>query len=301
MRVTTPAAGDRQLRVHPDDGQPGPTAARLLLGTELRKLREAAGVTREGAAAAIRGSAPKISRLELGRLGFKQRDVGDLLDLYGLADQRGRATLLSLARRANEPGWWAAYRDVVPDWFEPYLGLEQAASIIRTYEVQLVPGLLQTEAYARAVFQLADAAPPEQVEQRVRLRMHRQQILRRADPPHLWAVIDEAALSRPIGGPAVMRAQYEHLCEAAQLRHVNIQILPFRAGGHSASGGPITILRFPGGELADVLYLEQLDRAAYPARPEDLARYWGVLNNLATKADPPIASTMTLREYLSHS
>jgi transcriptional regulator with XRE-family HTH domain len=289
------------VRVHLDDGQTGPTAARLRLGAELRKLREAAGLTREDAAAAIRGSAPKISRLELGRLGFKQRDVGDLLDLYGMDDRLGRATLLALARQANEPVWWAGYRDVVPDWFEPYLGLEQAASIIRTYEVQFVPGLLQTEAYARAVFRIAGTAPPEQVEQRVRLRMRRQQILHRAGPPHLWAVIDEAALSRPIGGPVVMRAQYEHLCALAQLRQVNIQILPFRAGGHSAAGGPISILRFPGGELPDVIYLEQLDRAAYPARPGDLARYWGVLNNLATEADPPIASTMTLRGYLSHS
>ena len=124
--------------------------------------------------------------------------------------------------------------------------------------------------------------------------MRRQEILHRADPPHLWAVIDEAALRRPVGGAAVMRAQIEHLLEISRLRHVNIQVLPFRAGGHAAGGGPVTLLRFAGDQLPDVVYLEQLASATYPSSTADLAYYWDILNQLATKADPPIASAMIL-------
>ena len=194
-----------------DYGEAGPTAVRMLLGARLRKLREAAGVSREDAGYAIRGSGSKISRLELGRTGCKLRDVGDLLDLYRVGAGE-RATLLAMAGSANAPGWWQQYGDAVPDWFEPYLGLEQAAEVIRCYEVQFVPGLLQTPDYARAVFQIEAGNDPElDTGQQVSVRIRRQQVLHRPRPPRLWAVIDEAALRRPIGGTAVARAQLEHL------------------------------------------------------------------------------------------
>jgi transcriptional regulator with XRE-family HTH domain len=277
----------------------GPTAARMLAGAELRRLREAAGLSREQAGYAIRSSAPKISRLELGRTGFKQRDVADLLALYGVHDEAERATMLTLARQASTPGWWHAYSGVLPAWFESYLGLEQDACLIRSYQVQFVPGLLQTEEYARAIIGLDLSANDEQTEQRVRIRMRRQQILRRPGPPQLWVVIDEAALRRQVGGTEVMRGQIRHLIDVAQLSHIKIQVVALSAGGHAAGGGPITLLRFPGERIADMVYLEQLDSAVYPARPADLGYYWNVLNRLATEAESPAASIGTLRTILA--
>jgi transcriptional regulator with XRE-family HTH domain len=179
----------------------------MLLGARLRKLRDATGISQEEAGRAIRGSESKICRLELGRISFKLRDVGDLLDLYGVSEDE-RATLLAMARQANAPGWWQAYSDVIPVWFQSYIGLEQAAGVIRDYQVQFIPGLLQTADYARAVIQIGTGdtdTPQPEVGQRVSLRLRRQQILHRGSPTRLWAVIDEAALRRPIGGTAVAR------------------------------------------------------------------------------------------------
>src|SRR5690349_13997096 len=179
----------------------GPTVLRIMLGSQLRRLREQRGISREAAGYTIRASESKISRLELGRVGFKERDVVDLLALYGVAEGEERAALLGLAREANAPGWWHKYGDVLPSWFQSYVGLEAAANLIRTYEVQFIPGLLQTEDYARAVISLGNsAAPPEEIEQRVSLRITRQKLLTRGDGPRLWAVVDEAAFARPIGG-----------------------------------------------------------------------------------------------------
>ena len=294
MSVTASGIENRICPAGPGD-QPGPIMARLQLGIHLRLLREAAGISREAAAGRIRASAPKISRLELGRTGFKQRDVADLLDLYGLAEGDARHALLRLAGQANAPAWWSSYRDVLPGWFEHYLGLEQAACAIRCYEVQYIPGLLQTEDYARSVFQLGGQLSADAVEQRVRLRMQRQQILRRSDPPRLWVILDEAALQRPVGGPAVMRGQLARLGEAAETRHITIQVLPFRAGSQFASGHPITVLQLPAPGLPDVVYLEHLDRGVYLSKPAELAHYRGVLGGLGAEADPPIASALMLR------
>lgn len=225
----------------------GPTVLRILLGNQLRKLRESRSITREDAGYEIRSSGSKISRIELGRVSFKERDVADLLTLYGVTDPQERAVLLALARQANAPGWWHHYGDVLPAWFQSYLGLEAASALIRTYEIQFVPGLLQTREYARAVILLGHAgASPEEIERRVELRNNRQQqVLDRVNPPHLWAVIDEAVLRRPIGGPDVMRGQLEALIEASKRPHVQLQIMPFNKGGHAAAGGPFAILRFP--------------------------------------------------------
>src|SRR5215218_5213930 len=207
----------------------------MLLGSQLRRLREAKGVSREDAGYTIRASESKISRMELGRVGFKERDVADLLTHYGLSDGEERDRLLALARDANAPGWWHRYSDILPAWFQPYIGLESAASMIRNYEVQFIPGLLQTRDYARAVVQLGHApSGADSVERRVDLRMTRQQVLHRPDAPQFWAVVDEAALRRPVGGREVMLAQIQALIEATALPNVVVQVVPFGIGGHAA-------------------------------------------------------------------
>jgi transcriptional regulator with XRE-family HTH domain len=262
------------------------SSARLVLGMRLRRLREAAGVSSEDAGQAIRASRSKISRLEHGRTGFKSRDVADLLTLYGVSDDAEHATMLALAKHSNADSWWQEYADVVPAWLEHYLDLERAASLIRSYEVACIPGLLQTADYARAVLRSAHPDAPEaEVERRVQLRLRRQQVLWRDDPVRLWAVIDEAALRRPVGDSAVMRAQIAHLIEVSRLSHVNIQVLPLSAGGHAAGGGSVTLLRFSEFELPDMVYLEPLLTAVYLSKPEDSAYYRNVLDRLATQAE----------------
>lgn len=197
----------------------GPTVLRMMLGSRLRHLREAARITRDDAGYAIRASPSKISRMELGRVGFKERDLADLLTMYGVTDERMRTDLLVLAQRANVPGWWSKYDDILSDWFETYLDLEAAASVIRTFELQFIPGLFQTEAYAREVILLGHrAAPAEEIDRRVSLRLKRQELLTNPQPPRVWAVIDEAALRRPVGGLTVMRGQLDRLIEVAQRR-----------------------------------------------------------------------------------
>ncbi|MGC4806252.1 helix-turn-helix domain-containing protein [Micromonospora sp. DT233] len=260
----------------------------MLLGAQLRRLRESRGVTREGAGYEIRASESKISRMELGRVGFKERDVADLLSLYGVTDTEERESLLKLARDANSPGWWHRYGDVLPAWFQAYLGLESAAAMIRSYEVQFVPGLLQTPAYARAVVLLGHRrAEAEEIDRRVGLRMQRQELLRRPRPPQLWAVVDEAALRRPIGGAEVMREQLDALIEVTRSPHVRLQIIPFDAGGHAAAGGAFTILRFDDQDLPDIVYIEQLTSAIYLDKREDLDYYAVAMERLCVEAEPP--------------
>ncbi|MET8677927.1 helix-turn-helix transcriptional regulator [Streptomyces sp. NPDC004647] len=280
----------------------GPTALRIVLGTQLRKLREANGVSTQTAANAIRGSHAKISRLELGRVGFKERDVADLLTLYGIADPSEREDFLALARRATAPGWWHQYSDVLPSWFETHLGLEEAAAVIRTYENQFVPGLLQTEGYARAVTKLGHPrASATEVERRVRLRTTRQELLHREDPPRFWAVLDEASLRRPLGGTAVMREQLTHLIEMARLPHVTLQIAPFSLGGVAAAGGPVTILRFLEPDLPDVVYLEQLTSALYLDKEEDVDDYLYVMDRLCAEAERPATTVPFLEKVLDET
>jgi transcriptional regulator with XRE-family HTH domain len=274
----------------------GPAAARLRLGAQLRRLRQAAGITRRDAAAAIRSSESKITRLELGRTGIKLRDLWDLLDFYG-AEPAGQASMTALARTGNNRGWWQEYGDAVPAWQATYLGLEQSASLIRGYEPRFVPPLLQTPEYARTLLTGAPGDPDAgRTERRLAVLLRRQQILHREDPPRVWTVIDESALRRPVGGPAMMRAQLDHLIDIARLGHVNIQVLPFRAGGHAACGTPVVLLRFAGDKLPDIVCVEYFTGAVYPSRPADLTRYWDLLNQFATQADPPIASTLILEQ-----
>jgi hypothetical protein len=272
----------------------------MLLGAHLRRLREAQGVTREDAGWEIRSSDSKISRMELGKVSFKERDVADLLTLYGVTDTEERERLLLLARDANTPGWWHRYGDVLAGWFQFYLGLEAAANLIRTYEVQFIPGLLQTREYARAVVLLANGrASAQEIERRVDLRVKRQQVLSSAQPPQVWAVIDEAALRRPIGGYAVQRAQIQSLIDATEMPNVRLQILPFEVGGHAGAGGSFTILRFPEGDLPDIVYVEQLTSALYLDKREDLDAYAEAMERLCVEADPPGRTADKLAKMLT--
>lgn len=291
---------DDEGRSAPSESRPqtGPTVLRIALGAQLRRLREANGITREAAGYTIRASHAKISRLELGRVGFKERDVADLLTLYGVTDDQEREALLNLARQANSPGWWHQYNDILPPWFETYLGLEQASSVIRTYESQFVPGLLQTEDCARRVIGLGyPACAPEDLDRRIALRMRRQQILTQPGGPNLWAVIDEAALWR-LGGRGAMRSQIQHLIDMAELPNVTLQAMPLCVGGHAAAGGPFTILRFAEPDLPDVVYLEQLTSALYLDKVQHVEHYLMVMDRLCVQAKSP-AKTVSFLSNLS--
>lgn len=277
----------------------GPTVLRIVLGAQLRRLRDTRQITCEEAGTAIRASHSKISRMELGRVRFRRRDVADLLTLYNVTDEAERAPLLALAERANEPGWWHSYSDILPSWFEVYIGLEEAASRIRSYEVQFIPGLLQTEDYARAVTLLGHPdAPGHEVERRVGLRMRRQALLSTDDPPHIWAVMDEAALRRPLGGVQAMRRQLRHLLEIVDLPNVTLQVVPFELGGHAAAGGPFSVLRFAEPDLPDVVYLEQLTSALYLDKREDVDHYLAVMERLCIDAEPATQIRDTLSKIL---
>jgi transcriptional regulator with XRE-family HTH domain len=278
----------------------GPTVQRLVLGSQLHRLRDSRGITAEQAAEAIRGSHSKISRMEHGRVGFKERDVGDLLTLYGVTDSEERAALLNLAREANTPGWWHAYSDILPTWLEAYVGLEAAASVLRTYEVQLVPGLLQTEEYTRALIRQGSAVTEEEIVRRGELRASRQEILRRPDAPQLWAVVDEGALRRPVGG-AIVREQLKHLIEVTDHPAVTLQVLPFEAGAHAAMGGPFTILRFAEPDLADVVYIEQLTSALYLDKPVEVDSYLEVMEQLCLQAEPATNTADILSRILAET
>ncbi|ANY09528.1 helix-turn-helix domain-containing protein [Pseudonocardia sp. HH130630-07] len=265
----------------------GPVALRILVGTHLKRFREAAGVSRPESADLLRGSEAKISRIESGRVGFKQRDVADLLTLYGVTDETERTDFLALARRASEPGWWQPFSDAMPEWFSTYVGLEQAAVSIRTYEPQLIPGLLQTEGYARAVIELGRPAPLEDIDRRIALRMGRQEILESATAPGYWAVIDEAALRRPMGSDQAMRDQLEHLLKVSDLPNVSLQVLPFNKSGAAAAGGPFILLRFAHADLPDIVYLEQLTSALYLDKTYDVETYRVLIDRLAAVALTP--------------
>jgi len=266
----------------------GPTVLRMLLGAQLRRLRETAGVTRDDAGYHIRASGSKISRMELGRVSFKERDVTDLLEYYGIDDVAEKEKLVQLTREANATPWYQKFQDVVPDWFHVFVGLEEAAQLIRVYEVQFVPGLLQTEEYARAIIlQGAPALDSDEVERRVALRLGRQKLLTRENPPRYWVVMDEAALRRPMGGRDVHVGQIERLIDLVGEPNITIQVMPFRYGGHAAEGGAFTIMRFPETDLPDVVYMEYLTGAHYIDKPEEVERYAAVMERLSVAGTSP--------------
>lgn len=269
------------------DQRGSPTARRIMLGTRLRRLREAADISRSEAGFTIRSSESKISRLELGRVSFKPRDVTDLLTMYGVTDPEKREVFLEMVRRSNEPGWWHRYTDLVADWFQDYLGLEESASRIQTWEQQFVPGLLQTEDYAKAIISHGwSPMAAQSVQRQVGMRMRRQALLGRPDPPKLWAVIDESVLHRPIGGRQVMLDEVEHLIELTKRPNITLQVVPYQFSGYAAEGS-FTALRFAEPELPDVVYIEHLSGALYLDKRSDTELYGRVFDRLTVDAYTP--------------
>jgi hypothetical protein len=264
----------------------GPTVRRRILGSELRKLRQSARLSRKDAGKEIGAGEMKIARMELGQAEFDPAEVGLLLTLYGVRDEYRRAAMITFAEEANEADWWQRFGSAIPDWFSTYVGLEEAAGVIRTYEVQFVPGLLQTKDYARAVMAGGNGGTTD-LDKRLALRMERQRILDADTAPRFWAVIDETALRRPIGGGATMIGQFDHLLEMAERDNITIQIMPFRYGTHAAEGGTFNLLRFPEPELRDVIYIEQLTGALYLDKREDVDQYAAAMDRLCADSASP--------------
>lgn len=275
----------------------GPAVVRMVLGARMRRFREASGITCADAGYAIRGSHSKISRMELGRTGFKRRDVADLLTLYGVCDQVELDGMFSLVEQANAPGWLHEYGDVLPSSVETRLELEQCASVIRCYENQFIPDLLQTADYARALIELLHPAAPQcEVARRIGLLTKRQMVLHAPASCRLWTIIDEAALRRQPGTAATMRRQLRRLIEISELPHVTIQVMPFSTG--VAAGGAITVLRFAEPEIADVVYLDQFTGALYLTKPADVQHYAQVVDRLCTRAELPAKTAAFLRQLI---
>lgn len=276
------------------EGSGAPTARRIVLGAQLRRMREAAEISRADAGYAIRGSDSKISRMELGRVGFKERDVADLLTMYGITDENERAFYLDLVLKSNERGWWHRFTDLMPDWFSNFVGLEESASLIQNYELLFVPGLLQTEEYIRAVASHGQVTRmDDETERRVNLRLQRQRVLFRQGAPRLWAVVDESVLHRPLGGAATLRRQIEHLLEVTKQPNITLQVVPYRLSGYSAEGS-FSMLRFAEPSLPDVVYIEHLNGALYLDRPNEIEVYGRVIDRLAVDAETPDRSRQTL-------
>ncbi|MFC7534550.1 helix-turn-helix domain-containing protein [Actinoplanes sp. GCM10030250] len=283
------------------DDRGAPTALRMRVGARLRRYRLAQQVSREDAGWHIRASESKISRMELGRVPFKERDITDLLTFYGVEDDE-RQDLLTLVREANTPAWWQSLSDVVPPWFTSYLGLEQAASMIRTYDLHFVPALLQTPDYTRALLELSCSSSQEEIDRRVSLRQERQHVLRGTSPAVLWAAVDEAALHRQLGGPEVMRRQLEVLAEASRVPNIRLHIGSFRADALAMAGLPFTILRFAEPELPDMVYVEQPTGATYVDRPLDVEQYALAIDRACAAAAPPSRAASAVEAILrSHT
>jgi transcriptional regulator with XRE-family HTH domain len=270
------------LAIVPESSE-GPTVLRILLGTHLRRLREARGVTARQAATAIRASESKISRMELGRNAIREIDVLDLLTLYGVPATE-REQLLALAEQANRPGWWHRYNDILPEWFQAYVGMEEAARSIRVYEPQLIPGLLQVEDYAAAVIALGDF-PVEERERHVILRKERQRRFREGRL-RLWVIVDESALRRTVASTAVQIAQLQYLRGMCVSRALTMQVIPYGVGGHAAPSG-FSILRFAERDLPDVIYVENLTSALYLDKQVEVDRYMLAMERLCLAACVP--------------
>ncbi|MGK5532371.1 helix-turn-helix domain-containing protein [Streptomyces sp. URMC 129] len=268
------------------EARSGPTVGQIVLGLRLRDLRERAGCSFADAAQALSVNTTTVRRMEKAEVGLKPLYVKALLERYGVPRAEADSFLL-LVNEANRPGWWHRFRDVLPDWFGLYVSLEGEASLIRAYEPHCVPGLLQTEDYARALLRTGfPNAPQEEIARRVALRMERQELLSRSRAPLLWAVIEEGVLRRRVGGPAVMRAQIDRLIEATSLPNVTLQIMPFSAGPHPGMFGPFQLFRFEIPELPDIIYAESLTGAVYLDERPDTVAYLEVLDRMGAQAAP---------------
>ncbi|WP_328785149.1 helix-turn-helix domain-containing protein [Streptomyces canus] len=262
-------------------GTSAPTVLRMILGRRLQERRQGAGASLEDAARALRVTSLTIRRLEKAEVALKPLYVEKLLETYG-ADQQEIDEFVVLAERANEPGWWHTYRNVLPNWFSAYVSLEAGARTLRTYEPHYVTGLLQTHAYARGV--LRGGFPNEADEdlgRRVDLRLRRQSLLERPDAPTLWVVMEEAVLHRVVGGPEVMREQIERLLEVSELEHVSVDVVPFTAGAHVGACAPFTYFRFEEPELPDIVYTEVLSGAMYLDQRADVSAHLEAHNRMS--------------------
>ncbi|MEU5191218.1 helix-turn-helix transcriptional regulator [Streptomyces klenkii] len=264
-----------------------PTVLRVVLGKRLHDLREKAGLSYEEAGRALDVTHATVRRMEKAEVGLKLPYVEKLLRVYGVTDAAEVEGFLDLAREANRPGWWHRFRDVLPEWFSAFVSLEGEANLIRAYEPHYVPGLLQTERYARAVLRAGmPHAPEADIERAVAVRRERQSLLTREGAPLLWVVMDETVLRRPIGGPDIMREQVSRLAEATTLPNVRLQIMPFAAGPHPAMYGPFHIFRFPLPELPDIAYAENLVGASYFDQREDVSAFLEALDRMCAQAAP---------------
>ncbi|MGN9760599.1 helix-turn-helix domain-containing protein [Streptomyces sp. SD31] len=295
------AESPRISRLEPylNRSEPAPTLLKMLVGVQLTGIREDFGLSQDQAARAAGFSPAKLSRIEAGkgRRPPTEADVRTLLELYQ-AEEYEASVLLQLLRRAGEPGWWQRYdKRLMPEWFDRLVGLQEAATAIRTFELQYVPGLLQTEAYAQAVVERGlPSAPGREVQRRVELRMRRRELLHRPDAPQLWAIVDESVLLRMLGSREVMREQLEYLEEMARRPHVTLQIVPLDVTNASAPAIPVTYLRFGGIDLPDIVYLEHIKSAAFLEDQDETEEYRIVLDRLGDEALNPRESLERLRE-----
>jgi transcriptional regulator with XRE-family HTH domain len=272
-----------------------PTIRRRRLGAELRRRREAAGVTIEGVAERLECSASKISRIETGHTSATPRDVRDMLEIYGVVGSEADE-LVQISREARQKGWWHPYSAVLTS---AYVGLEAAANSVRCYEQQVVPGLLQTEDYAHAMIRAA-ARPDstaEEVERRVRVRLGRQSLLTQDDPIDLWVVLDEAAVGRPVGGDAVMRAQLERLVAAAEQPNITIQVLPFEVGAHAGMDGTFAILDFPEPSDPEVVFAENATGGLFLEKADEIRKYLFIFEQISTAALSPEDSVILISKF----
>ncbi|MFE9612167.1 helix-turn-helix domain-containing protein [Streptomyces sp. NPDC006012] len=281
-------------------GASAPTVLRMILGRRLQDMRQAAGASLEDAAKALRVTSLTIRRLEKAEVALKPLYVEKLLETYGAGTQE-IDEFVALAERANEPGWWSAYRDVLPNWFTAYVSLETGAKTLRTYEPHYVTGLLQTHVYAREV--LRGGFPngsEEELERRVDLRLRRQSLLATPDAPTLWVVMEEAVLHRAVGGPQVMREQIDRLLEVSELGHVSIDIVPFSAGAHVGACAPFTYFRFEEPELPDIVYTEILSGSMYLDQREDVVSHLEAhtrMSLLTSSEDSKVLLNRMRKEY----
>ncbi|MFE9022525.1 helix-turn-helix domain-containing protein [Streptomyces sp. NPDC007808] len=278
--------------------RPAPTVGQVVLGKRLQELRESAGLGRDEAARVLRVAAATVRRMETAEVALKIPYVQVLLETYGVPQDEA-AAFVDLAEEANQPGWWQRFHDVLPDWFSLYVSLEGAARIVRSYEPHFVPGLLQTEAYARAVLEAGTIGQsgPETVERHVALRMRRQRLLERPDPPHLWVIMDETVLLRPVAARGeVMRGQLDKLLEFAERDRVTLQIAEFASGPHPGTYAPFTLFRFAEPELPDMVYTEYLSGALYLDSRKEVAAHLEVLDHMSTAAASAERTKKILRE-----
>ncbi|MEU1705187.1 helix-turn-helix transcriptional regulator [Streptomyces sp. NPDC005706] len=276
-----------------------PTVGQVVLGKRLQELREAAGLSREEAARVLRVASATVRRMEMAEVALKIPYVQVLLATYGAAGEE-QAAFVRLAEEANQPGWWQRFHDVLPDWFSLYVSLEGAARIVRSYEPHFVPGLLQTEAYARAVLEAGTIGQtgPETIERHVSLRMARQRLLEREDPPHLWVIMDETVLRRPVSvDAAVMRDQLDRLLEYAGRDRVTLQLAEFAAGPHPGTYAPFTLFRFAEPELPDMVFTEYLTGALYLDSRQEVSTHLEVLDHMTARASSARRTRQLLREY----